>query len=493
MTPADNADDNTFMPSDDLDEALQREINDALGDMSLDQIVDGEDTPQAATAEGVRRGRVIAIQGDDVFVELGAKSQGILPAEQFDDVPLPNVGEMVEVTVEGFDERDDLLLLSRKGAVLAAAWETIEPGQTVEGRVTGHNKGGLELDVNGIAAFMPVSQIEMFRTEELHPYANQRLRCQVVDVDRGRKQIVVSRRALLEEEAAETRESLFESLQEGNVVTGTVKTIMPYGAFVDLGGIDGLLHISDMSYRRLDDPKEMVQEGQKVEVKVLKVDRDQRKISLGLKQAAPDPWEGVDTRWPVGEVVTGRITRLMDFGAFIELAEGVEGLIPISEMTFERRINHPREIVAEGDVVKVRVMKVDVGQRRISLSIKRVGDDPWMGASVRWPVDSVVEGTVKRIAEFGAFIELTPGVEGLVHVSELSDGHVRAVGDVVSEGQQVEAKVLSIDEERRRIALSIKQRASMPDYTGDLPTDSEPEPPQAPRKRKKPLKGGLDF
>jgi small subunit ribosomal protein S1 len=313
----------------------------------------------------------------------------------------------------------------------------------------------------------------------------------VVDVDRSRKQIVVSRRALLEEEAAEARESLFESLQEGNIVTGTVKTIMPYGAFVDLGGIDGLLHISDMSYRRLDDPKDMVKEGQKVEVKVLKVDRDQRKISLGLKQAAPDPWEGADTRWSVGEVASGRITRLMDFGAFIELAEGVEGLIPISEMTFERRINHPREIVAEGDVVKVRVMKVDVGQRRISLSIKRVGDDPWMGASVRWPVDSVVEGTVKRIAEFGAFVELVPGVEGLVHVSELSDGHVRAVGDVVSEGQQVEAKVLSVDEERRRIALSIKQRASMPDYTGDLPT--EPEAPQPTRKRKRPLKGGLDF
>ena len=214
---------------------------------------------------------------------------------------------------------------------------------------------------------------------------------------------------------------------------------------------------------------------------------------MGLKQAAPDPWEGAEARWPADEVVAGRITRLMDFGAFVELAEGVEGLIPISEMTFERRINHPKEIVAEGDVVKVRVIKVDVGRRRISLSIKRVGDDPWMGASVRWPVDSVVEGTVKRIAEFGAFVELTPGVEGLVHVSELSDGHVRAVGDVVSEGQQVEAKVLSVDEERRRIALSIKQRASMPDYTGDLPAGSEPEPPQAPRKRKRPLKGGLDF
>jgi len=492
MTPADE-DDNSFEPSEDLDEALQREIDDALGNMSLDQIVDEEDAPRAATAEGVRRGRVIAIQGDDVFVELGAKSQGILPAEQFEDEPLPSVGQIVEVTVEGYDERDDLFLLSRKGAVLAAAWETVEQGQTVEGRVTGHNKGGLELDVNGIAAFMPISQIEMFRTEDLHPYANQRLRCQVVDVDRGRKQIVVSRRAVLEEEAAQARDRLLESLQEGNTVTGTVRTIMPYGAFVDLGGIDGLLHISDMSYRRLDDPKDMVREGQKVEVMVLKVDRDQRKISLGLKQVAPDPWEGAEVRWPVDEIVTGRVTRLMDFGAFVELAEGVEGLIPISEMTFERRISHPREIIGEGDVVKVRVISVDAGRRRVGLSIKRVGDDPWMGASVRWPVDSVVTGVVKRIAEFGAFVELTPGVEGLVHVSELSGGHVRAVGDVVSEGEQVEAKVLSVDEERRRIALSIKQRAAMPDYTGGLSANSEPEPSRTPRRRKRPLKGGLDF
>lgn len=477
-------------PEADWDEALKREVEAALGDISLEQLIDSEQEPREPSESGVRRGKVIAIQGDDIFVDMGAKSQGILPAAQFKEEPIPSEGDIIEVTIEGYDQRDGLLLLSRLGAIKAAAWETLEEGQTVEGRVTGHNKGGLELDIDGIRAFMPVSHISLARVEDLAPYVDQRLRCEVIDIDQDDENVVVSCRALLEREAAETREQTFASLEEGQTVSGTVRNIMPYGAFVDIGGVDGLLHVREMSYGRVEDPKTVVQEGQQVEVMVLKIDREQRKISLGLKQIMPDPWMGAEGKWPVDEVVTVRVTSLVDFGAFAALTDGVEGLIPISEMSFERRINHPKELVSVGQMVKVRVLNVDSEKRRIGLSLKRVGDDPWMGASVRWPAESVAQGTVKRVTDFGAFVELTPGVEGLVHISELGPERVQRVTDVVREGDMVEAKVLSVDEDRRRIALSIKQLASMPDYTG--PDAAEPEAPTKTTKRKRPLRGGLD-
>ncbi|MCH7527178.1 MAG: S1 RNA-binding domain-containing protein, partial [Planctomycetes bacterium] len=417
---------------------------------------------------------------------------GVLPAKQLADEPLPAIGDRLEVTVTGFDEDEGLLLLSRKDAVMAAAWETLQVGQNVEGVVTGHNKGGLEIKIDGIDAFIPISQIDRSRieSEDLPAYTNKRLRCRVIEFHRGEQKLVVSRREVMDEEAAAAREELFETLVEGQTVTGTVRTIMPYGAFVDIGGVDGLLPVRDMGYSRIEDPATVVAEGQQLELKVLKVDREEKKIALGLKQIQADPWADAEEKWPVDSIVSGRVTRLMDFGAFVELAEGVEGLIPIGEMTFERRISHPREIVNENEVVKVRVLTVDTQRNRISLSLKRVGDDPWMGASLRWPELTAVEGTVKRITDFGAFVELTPGVEGLVHISELADGRVHKVGDVVKEGDVIQAKVLSVDEDRRRIALSIKQVATMPDYTGAPSAEPEPSPQQP--KRKKPLKGGLD-
>jgi small subunit ribosomal protein S1 len=475
------------------DDTLERELAEALGSVDLESLID-LDVPRAgaaATAPGVRHGRVIAVQGDDIFVDMGGKSQGVIAAEQFDDEDLPAVGDTIEVTIERYDSADGLLILSRKGAVQAATWQNLEEGQIVEGRVTGHNKGGLELDINGIPGFMPISQIELFRVEELAPYVNRRLPCEVTEVRRSEKSVIVSRRDLLRREEEEMRQRTYETLAEGQTVKGVVKTIMPYGAFVDIGGIDGLLHIGDMSHARVEDPKDVVKEGQTIEVMVLKIDRDTRKIGLGLKQIMPDPWADAANKWPAETIVTGRVTRLMDFGAFVELEPGVEGLIPISEMSFERRIHHPREVVNEGDVVKVLVLQVDEEARRIGLSLKRTGDDPWVGASVRWPVDGLVSGTVKRIADFGAFVELAPGVEGLVHVSELSDQRVRMVSDVVREGQTVQAKVLDVDEERRRISLSIKQAVSVPEYTGQ--ESAEPEAPRPAKKRKKPLKGGLDW
>lgn len=481
-------DENTSRPGEPLDEAIQRELDEALGGMSVFDVLDG-DAARKGPATTTRAGTILAVHGDDVFVDLGGKSQGVLPAKQFEEEP-PKVGDQIEVVVDHYDADEGLVMLSLPGAVQEADWDTLAMDQLVEGRVTGHNKGGLELTINGIRAFMPISQIEMFRVDDLHPYVDQQLRCQVIELDPSEGNLLVSRRALLEREAAAAREELFAKLAEGQTVEGTVKTVMPYGAFVDIGGTDGLLHVRDMSHRRVDDPNDVVKPGQKLAVMVLRVDREERKIGLGLKQVLPDPWVGAETKWPVQTVVSGRVCRLADFGAFVELEEGVDGLVPIGEITHERRLRHPNEVLNEGQIVKVRVMNVDLPRKRISLSIKQVGDDPWMGASARWPADSAVEGTVTRITDFGAFIAVATGVEGLAHISELSAERVRSVGDVVKEGDTVRAKVLSIDEDQRRMSLSIKQLAGVPDETGAA--DATSSAPAPAKKRKKPLRGGFD-
>jgi small subunit ribosomal protein S1 len=485
--------DDKFRPTDNLDDALQRELDEALGGMSLDEIVDREEKAAKPTAPGIKRGKVIAIQKDDIFVDMGGKSQGILPANQFEDEPLPAVGDNVDVIIEGYIPGEGLLQLSRKGATVAAAWETIGEGQIVECRVTGKNKGGLEVDLNGIRGFLPISQVEIFRVEDLTPYMNLRFKCEVTEVDKADRNVIVSRRNVLEIEAKEAREKAYGALAEGQVVRGTVRTIMPYGAFVDIGGVDGLLHVRDMSHSRVEDPKSVVSEGQQLEVRVLKIDKETRKISLGLKQVLPDPWTDVDAKWSVNSLARGRVTKLMDFGAFVELEPGVEGLVPISEMTFQRRIKHPSEVCKEGDDVQVRIMSVDPAKKRISLSIKQVGDDPWMGAEARWPAKSVVKGTVRRITDFGAFVEVSSGVEGLVHISELSENRVRAVSDVLQIDQEIDAKVLEVDEANKRMSLSIKQLVTMPSYQGpSAAAEPEPQPDDKPKpKRKTPLKGGF--
>ncbi|MCP4379806.1 MAG: S1 RNA-binding domain-containing protein, partial [bacterium] len=392
ITPIDN--ENIFRPVDnvDMDADLQKELDEALGDSSLMDLMDAAEqkTParRSSTAgSDVQSGTVLAIQDDAILVELSAKAQGLLPVKQFEGQDLPAEGDIVEFTVEGYNNSDSLWMLSREGAILAATWETIEVGKDVEGQVTGHNKGGIELNINGIDAFMPVSQIERFGgVEDMSQYVGQKLQCKIVEIDNSRSNssLLVSRRALLDAQAEVNKEELFETLQEGAIVNGTVRNIMPYGAFVDIGGADGLLHVRDMSHARVEKPEDVVSVGQEITVSVLKVDREEKKIALGLKQAMADPWESAQVQFPIGDVVSGRVVKLMDFGAFVELTPGVEGLIPISEMTFERRINHPKEIVSEGDVTKIRVMSIDLDRKRISLSLKQVGDDPWVGAAVRW-------------------------------------------------------------------------------------------------------------
>ncbi len=476
-----------------IDEALEREIDEALGGLSLENLLDQAAPPPEALDRGgevepgqIRRGTVVMVDSQVLLVELGGKDQGAVMVEQFEE--LPAVGDEIELAVVRYDADEDLWVLSREGAIERATWEDLSVGQTVEAFVEGSNKGGLEVRFSGIQAFMPLSQISMYRVEEPGELVGQKLRCQVVEVDRGQKRVIVSGRAVMEVEAEKKREQLMAELAEGDVREGVVRQVMPYGAFVDLGGVDGLVHVSQMSYARVKDPADVVQPGQRITVQVLKIDEEAGRIALGMKQVAPDPWDGAEGKYPPGALVTGQITNLQDFGAFCQIEDGVEALIPISEMTWTRRLNHPSQILQAGETVQTVVLSVDPERRRMSLSIKQAQADPWAGTSTHYPAQSVQDGRVTRITDFGAFVELSPGVEGLLHVSEMSDKHVRSPAEVVQVDQSVRVRVLEVSEADRRMSLSLKAVPAAEDSSAaDAPADAKPAKP-----RKHPLRGGLD-
>jgi small subunit ribosomal protein S1 len=356
----------------DLDAEIERELQEAMGGMS-DKDMYGEPGQRgqkpAAGAEARKVARVIRVHGPDVFCDVpGGRSGGVLPTEQFPDGP-PAVGTEVEVTIEGYDADNGLLVLSRKGAAVQADWSSVAVGMTVEARVTGVNKGGLSVDVNGIRGFMPISQIDLYRVENAEQYVNQRLLCRVVEVNPQERNLVVSRRDLLEKEREEQRERFWQEVAEGQIRNGVVRTVKEFGAFVDLGGADGLLHVSEMSWSRVADAGQFLQVGQPVKVIVLKVDRDRRKLSLGMKQLAPSPWDNVSANYLAGKIVPGKVTRLAEFGAFVELEPAIEGLIHISELS-PQRVRRVRDVVQAGQEVQVMILSVDPAQRRISLSLK---------------------------------------------------------------------------------------------------------------------------
>jgi small subunit ribosomal protein S1 len=356
----------------DLDRGLDSEIEAAFGGLS-DKELYGEpkqhEQARAGGAPAKKKARVIQIHGADVFMEVpGGRSGGVLPMLQFPEGP-PAIGTEVEVHIEGYDPANGLLLLSRKGAAVEADWSSIAPGMIVEARVTETNKGGLSVDVNGIRGFMPISQIDLYRVEDAEQFVNQRLRCLVVEVNPEERNLVLSRRALLEKEREENREKLWQELAEGQIRDGIVRSVRDFGAFVDLGGVDGLLHVSEMSWSRVQDANTIVQPGQAVKTVVLKLDREHRKVSLGLKQLTASPWDNIDARYPIGSVVKGTVTRTMDFGAFVELEPGVEGLIHISELA-PQRVHRVTDIVKPGQEVQVAVLRIDPAQRKMALSLK---------------------------------------------------------------------------------------------------------------------------
>jgi small subunit ribosomal protein S1 len=358
-----------------LDADIESELEAAMGGLTEQELYGEQPRPRVAT-RGLedqqpkhKKGKVLSIHGPDIFVDVpGGRSQGVLPTSQFPEGP-PAVGSEVEFNIEGYDGANGLLLLARRGAAVDADWSSIAEGMIVEARVTATNKGGLAVDVNGIRGFMPISQIDLYRVENAEQFVNQRLRCLVVEVKPAERNLVVSRRALLEKEREEIREKLWQELAEGQVRQGIVRSVRDFGAFVDLGGADGLLHVSEMSWSRVQDPATVVQPGQSIKVVVLKVDRERRKVSLGLKQLTASPWDDIETKYPINSVVSGKITRLMDFGAFTELEPGVEGLIHISELA-PQRVRRVGDVVQPGQEVQVMVFRVDRVQRKISLSLK---------------------------------------------------------------------------------------------------------------------------
>ena len=476
------------------DPSLDSEVEAALGGMSMDQILAQSPQPQEgsqqsdAAAGNTRKGKVIRIGADEVFIDLGGKSQAMAPLVQFTEV---KVGDEFEFTIDHFDARQGVLLVNRKGVLTSnASWENLDVGSLVEGMVTGMNKGGLELEIKGMRAFMPAGQVDLYFQKDISTFIGQKILAEVTQLDREKRNLVVSRRRILEREKEEHRQKTLAELAEGQLRRGVVRSVTDFGAFVDLGGVDGLIHVSEMSHRRGHKPSEFVKVGDLVEAKVIKMDPQTGKISLSLKQASADPWVGADTKYAVGTPVTGRVTRIEPFGVFIEVEEGIEGLLPISEMSWQR-IRHPSDLVKVGDTIKLVVISLDPEARKLSFSLKQAGPNPWATAKEKYPLDSVVTGNVTRLVDFGAFVELEPGLEGLVHISELAGHRVKTVGDVVKPGQEIKARVMEVDPNSRRISLSIRRAAET--APASATTAATPAPAPAKKKKRPELKGGLDW
>jgi small subunit ribosomal protein S1 len=421
---------------------------------------------QVTQREGeVLQGHVLSVSEKEVIVDIGRKTEGLVPAAQFqlvDGKPNVKAGDSIEVMLDRTGNQvEGYILLSYERPHRMHLWDDLEKAEAekspVTGKVVSKTKGGLAIDI-GVIAFLPSSQIELRPVHNLDAYVGQEMRVRVLKLNRKRGNAVVSRRVLLESEANSRKSFALEHISEGDVVTGVVKNLTDYGAFVDLGGIDGLLHVSDLSYGNVTHPSSVIHVGETISVKVLKFDREKERISLGLKQLHPDPWVTIEERYPANSRVIGRIVSVTDYGAFVELEPGVEGLIHISEMTWSRRMKHPAKVVKAGDQVEAVVLEIKPKDRRISLGIKQLEADPWTTVADRYSIGSVVEGRVRKLSDFGAFVEIEEGIDGLVHISDMSwTAHIKHPSELVKKGQIVQAVILNIDAPNRRLSLGIKQ------------------------------------
>jgi len=430
---------------------------------SFDREQAAEAAAQAFDDNHVVSGTVIKLTDKHVVVDVGMKSEGLIPIEQVIDhtgTPKLNPGDAVEVVIER-EEAEGGYLLSYEKAQRHRVWDTIEKAanekSTITGIVLGRVKGGLTVDI-GIKAFLPGSQLEIRPVRNLDAYIGQQIEIRVIKLNKKRGNVVVSRKEILEEEQNSKRSATLEHLEEGSILTGTVKNLTDYGAFVDLGGIDGLLHITDMSWGRLTHPRDLVNVSDEIQVKVLKFDKDKQRVSLGFKQLTPDPWLDAVERYPIGARVRGRVLSVTDYGAFVELEQGIEGLVHVSEMTWSKRMKHPSKMVKPGDEVETVILSVNPNDRRISLGMKQLLENPWEHLVERYPAGTNVEGRVRNLTDFGAFIEIEDGIDGLVHVSNLSwTKRVKHPSEVLKKGEKVKAVVLGVEPENRRLSLGIKQ------------------------------------
>lgn len=413
-------------------------------------------------------GRVVAVGKDKVVVDIGYKSEGIIPADQFASADLSTlkVDDRIQVYIEEREDAEGNLILSKEKADKMKVWEELEQAykdeKIVDGRIISRIKGGMMVDI-GVKAFLPGSQIDLHPVRDLDGLVGKTFPLKIIKINHRRGNVVVSRRVLLEETRDKKRQTTLSTLKEGQLIHGTVKNITEYGAFIDLGGIDGLLHITDMSWGRVGHPSELFVIGDKVEVMVLKYDRETGRISLGLKQKGADPWSNVATRYPVGSRVRGKVVSLTDYGAFVELEPGVEGLVHVSEMSWTHEVRHPSRLVSVGDQVEAAVLNVDPNSRKISLGMKQTAPNPWDMVEAKYPSGTRIEGKVKSLTDFGAFIGLDEGIDGLIHISDMSwTKHIKHPSELFKKGQKVEAVVLRIDKEKERLSLGYKQLARDP-------------------------------
>jgi small subunit ribosomal protein S1 len=431
---------------------------------TMDQLLDQFSAPAPVASEGeIFDGRVLAVTDAGVIVDVGGKFEGLVPAQEFLDSGSPiefGAGQTIEVE-RLHEHKDGYVLLSHVRAHRRRVWERIEKSYrehtNIAGKVAERIKGGLVVDI-GVRAFLPASQIELRPVHDLESWKDRELEVRVLKLNRKRGNVVVSRRAILEDEQKSKRDALLATLADGTVVTGRVKNVTDYGVFVDLGGIDGLLHVSDLVWGRVPHPSSIVQPGEEIQVQILKFDRDKQRISLGRKQLLPDPWATVPERFPVGTRVKGKIVGVTDYGAFVQVEPGVEGLVHVSEMSWSKRAKHPSKMVKVGDEADVVVLEVKTDQRRISLGLKQTQADPWEAAAEKYPVGMIVSGRIRNLADFGAFVEIEEGMEGLIHISDVSwTERIKHPSEKFKKGDTVQAKVLKVDSQNRRLSLGIKQ------------------------------------
>ncbi|MCH9723278.1 MAG: 30S ribosomal protein S1 [Planctomycetes bacterium] len=423
-------------------------------------------------------GVVLSVEGEEVLVDIGFKSEGVVHIDEWsEEEETPKAGDQVQVLLEEVEDEFGLTMLSKRKADRIREWEKViathAEGDVVSGTVVRKIKGGLLINI-GVNVFLPASQVDIRRPSDIANYIGRTIECVILKIDEARRNIVVSRRKLIEEKREKLKQDLLSKIEENQVVKGVVKNIADFGAFVDLGGIDGLLHITDMSWGRINHPTEIVKIDDEIEVMILSVDREKEKIALGLKQKSPSPWELVESKYPVGTKVIGHVVNVMSYGAFVKLEDGIEGLVHISEMSWTKRINHPSELVNIGDEVEVVVLGVNKDKQEISLGMKQTQSNPWDEVTKKYPEGAKVTGTVRNLTNYGAFIELEEGVDGLLHVSDMSwTRKISHASEVMKKGDDIECLVISVDEERKRIALGLKQLASDP-WETDIPEKYQP-------------------
>jgi small subunit ribosomal protein S1 len=441
-----------------VDEEDEETVPGPLGEMlgiyeeSMKEIEEGQ----------IVNGTVLRVGENEVMVDVGFKSEGVIPLSEFPEPINIRVGDRIDVYLEKLENQDGLVVLSKQRADFLRVWGRIkdayDAGSIVDGRLVRRIKGGVVVDLFGVEAFLPGSQVALRQVPNLDDLINQVFTFKIIKLNKRRRNIVVSRRVVLEEDRNRKKERLIQELEKGQIREGVVKNITDFGAFVDLGGIDGLLHITDMSWGRIGHPSEVVGISDTIKVKVLEFDREKERISLGLKQLTAYPWEDVETRYPVGSRIKGRVVSITDYGAFVELEKGVEGLIHVSEMSWTRHIRHPSKVLSVGDEIEAVVLKVDREAEKISLGLKQTEPDPWLTIEQRYPVGSRLSGRVRNLTNFGAFVELEEGIDGLVHVSDMSwTKRIKHANEIVKKGDLVEVMVLNIDKENRRISLGLKQ------------------------------------